>query len=103
MTTTVSGPLFDEAGEALANVTCTIIARGAVTGQDGGLRARRGVVVETDGSGDLEVELKPGEYDLFVQVPVTGGGGVTVTERASMTVNDQEAQTLQSALQGGGT
>ena len=98
MTTQVSGVVFDEKGRALAGVACVVQSIAPILGQDGGARVKRGAVVTTDSGGMFDAELKPGEYVLFVQVPTVGSSSVTVTERGRMVVLDQEAQTLQSAL-----
>ena len=101
MTTQVTGPIFDEEGTALANVTCVVRARDGMFGQDDGLRVKRGATITTDGSGVFEADLKPGIYDLFVFVPVAGGASPTTKVMHKITVLDQATQTLQSALEGG--
>jgi len=96
--TQVTGPLFDEGGNLLANTTCVVQAVDAIIGQDGGGRAKRGVVVVTDGSGVFDAELKPGRHILFVFVPSAGSASVTAKEQARLKVLSDATQTLQSAL-----
>ena len=96
--TQVTGPLFDEVGNLLANTTCVVQAQEALLGQDGGGRAKRGVEVTTSGAGIFDADIKPGAHILTVWVQAPGASSVTALVRGKLIVLDQANQSLQSAL-----
>lgn len=99
MTVNVSGPLFDEGGNLLANVTCSIVAVDQLIGQNGGGRVERGIVAVTDGSGILDVDLEPGQYILYVNPTANDSTSITVRRYANLTVlTGETSMTLQAAL-----
>jgi len=99
MTVNISGPLFDEGGNVLANVTFVAVALDGLIGQDGGARAERGVTGTTDGGGVLDVDLKPGKYALYVNPTKNDATSATVQRIGTLLVLVGEtSMTLEEAL-----
>ena len=98
MTVNITGPLFDEGGNALANVTCVAVAIDGVIGQDGGARVQRGIEFTSDGSGDVSVDLKPGAYAIYYNPTQNDATSLTVQRVSTWTVlTGETSMTVQEA------
>ena len=95
--TQVTGILIDELGTVLANTTCAVVAIDQVVGQDGGGRVSRGSIVVTDGAGEFDADIKPGRYDLVVEVSAPADANVKFRRIGRMTVHG-DTMTLEDAL-----
>jgi len=98
MTVNITGPIFDEGGNALANVTCVAVAIDGVIGQDGGARVQRGIEFTSDGSGDVSVDLKPGAYAIYYNPTQNDATSLTVQRVSTWTVlTGETSMTVQEA------
>ena len=96
--TQVTGILTDEVGTVLANTTCAVVAVDQVVGQDGGGRVSRGSIVVTDGSGEFDADIKPGRYELAVEVAAPADANVKFSRIGRLTVLTTGPMTLEEAL-----
>ena len=96
--TQVTGILTDEVGTVLANTTCAVVAIDQVVGQDGGGRVSRGSIVVTDGAGEFDADIKPGQYELVVEAPSPADANVKFRRAGRLTVLTTGPMTLEEAL-----
>jgi len=96
--TQVTGILTDEVGTVLANTTCAVVAIDQVVGQDGGGRVSRGSIVVTDGAGEFDADIKPGRYELVVEVSAPADANVKFNRIGRLTVLTTGPMTLEDAL-----
>ena len=96
--TQVTGILIDEIGTVLANTTCAVVAIDQIVGQDGGGRVSRGSIVVTDGAGEFDADIKPGRYELVVEVSAPADANVKFRRIGRLTVLTSGPMTLEEAL-----
>ena len=96
--TQVTGILTDEVGTILANTTCAVVAIDPIVGQDGGGRVSRGSIVVTDGAGEFDADIKPGQYELVVEVSAPADANVKFSRIGRLTVLTTGPMTLEEAL-----
>ncbi len=96
--TQVTGILTDEVGTVLANTTCAVVAIDQVVGQDGGGRVSRGSIVVTNGAGEFDADIKPGRYELVVEVSAPADANVKFRRAGRLTVLTTGPMTLEEEL-----
>lgn len=97
--TIVSGIVRDTQGNLAPNLPVAVKYMRPLVGYDGGAVFENIRLFTTSGAAVLTMALVPGHYEISVTVPPSSAGSIPEQIRlGSMTVLDQETQTLESAL-----